>query len=234
MTTPFEAFEPYPVELPIQPSEGEYGRVIPLFPENETDISPSTTQTIARGGSAVAVTSAASYDFLPLIALGEKLKDSGLNGWLAAGIIATATAVETTAVSYVATATLGSVSYEPKTRVGKAMMRGTPLVSLWRGAPTGVTLDALRSDEPISLRRRLAHGIPYGLAIGFWVSPNPLSENAIGGVKSGLKYAYDTVINHPEMSAGAAIATGAIGALAMRRNRRAAIHEQAMTQTPSK
>jgi hypothetical protein len=177
----------------------------------------NTTADKARFGGTLLLTSVLSYDFVPLIAMGENLKNSGLNGWVAAGVTALVTTVETTAASYTATAGIGDFKYEPKSKIGKSLTEITPLVSLMRGAPTGVALDAA-AGKKVDLKRRLVHAIPYGTAVGFWVTPNPLSETVVGTVAETPKAIYDTAKDHPQLSGGLALgATLTAAALLKRR-----------------
>lgn len=113
----------------------------------------------------------------------------------------------TFAASVAATAGIGDFRYAPRTNAGRTLARTSPLVSLWRGAPSGVIID--RSvGRAIDLRRRLVHAIPYGLAVGAWVlTPVPgLVGDAAGelvGVASAHPYAAAVVVT-------AAIAVGAV------------------------
>ncbi len=172
----------------------------------------------ARFGGTLLLTSVLSYDFVPLIAIGERIKDSGVNGWVAGGIIAAVTAVESTGTSYLATAGIGDFKYEPKSNIGKKIAEFTPLVSLSRGAPTGVALDAAAGKQ-IDLRRRLEHAVPYALAVGFWVTPNPLSETVVNTVASAPKAIYESATDHPKLSGGLAIGAAVAAAAVMKRRK---------------
>jgi hypothetical protein len=160
----------------------------------ETEPVDGDRHRLRLSGTAV-LTQVLSWDYIPAIGLGKAIEyGGGVNGWVAGGIVAAGTAVESASASYLVTKSLGDHQYTPKTAIGKLVSKASPLVSAWRGAPSGVAIDAA-SGKKITVPRRLAHGVVWGTCVGAWVTPLPAK-------------AAEFVADYSTEAAGAGIATG--------------------------
>jgi hypothetical protein len=165
-------------------------------------------QKLRAGATTAAVGAWSNVDYVLVMGAGEAMHAAGTPLSIATATAAGIATAETLATSYLASRGIGDFQFEAKTKIGKRLSSISPVVSIWRGAGSGVILDQVNGRE-VTFNRRLVHSVPYGVAVGAWVAtaaPEFVGKVAVG---AGDK-AIDTVESHPTEAGGGIALLGAL------------------------
>lgn len=194
--------------------------------ERQNKNQPNTRmQKWRAGATAAAVGAWSNVDYVLVIGAGEAMHTAGVHMPLAASAAAGLATAETLATSYLASKGIGDFEFQAKTALGKKISKASPVVSIWRGAGSGVILDQVNGRD-VTFNRRLVHSVPYGVAVGAWVA-TPIPELVAKVATDAGSKAIDTIESQPVETIGGVALLGALAVAAVtRRLQQARIRRQ--------
>ena len=181
----------------------------PLPPgEPELAHSNTTGDKVRAGLTGTAILAWSHVGYLLEIAAGKFVEHEGTNAWITASAVGALATAETLGMSYLAEKGIGDFTAGKSDNKAVRWFQESSVfslsLSLWNGAPSGVALDRIY-DRPVSVPRRLAHSLPYGVAVGLWTTPIKPAEWITGTVAEMPEFVAHEAAHHPAPAAGIGI-----------------------------